>query len=133
VVALARLRQSLAVKMISLPQLVILDIRLPHMDGHALLREIKSDPILRTIPVVVLSTSAAEVDRARAYGHHANSYLVKPMDPSGFDRLAEALIQYWCGWNLSVAREGDGVGVSFGYGHKGGHDDDRPTEYDPVD
>src|ERR1017187_3479322 len=61
------------------PGLILLDLRLPKMDGLEVLKEVKSDELLKDIPVVVLTTSEAEKDIAKAYEFHANSYLVKPM------------------------------------------------------
>jgi CheY-like chemotaxis protein len=81
------------------PGLVLLDLRLPKVDGLKVLQTIKSDPGLRHIPVVILSTSAAEKDVANAYDGHANSYLVKPVDFSQFEALMEALCCYWLLWN----------------------------------
>lgn len=81
------------------PGLVLLDLRLPKVDGLEVLRRVKTDSDLTLIPVVVLTTSAAEADVARAYESHANSYLVKPVDFSHFVDLMEALGYYWLAWN----------------------------------
>ncbi len=81
------------------PHLILLDLRLPRVDGLQVLREIKIDDKLRRIPVVVLTTSEAESDVARAYEFHANSYLVKPMDFEKFTQLMDELGFYWLGWN----------------------------------
>jgi len=81
------------------PHLILLDLRLPRVDGLQVLREIKIDDKLRRIPVVVLTTSEAESDVARAYEFHANSYLVKPMDFGKFTQLMDELGFYWLGWN----------------------------------
>lgn len=81
------------------PDLVLLDLRLPRVDGLTVLREIKSSSALRHIPVVVLTTSDAEKDVLRAYDAHANSYVVKPMDFAKFDKLIHDLGLYWEGWN----------------------------------
>jgi CheY-like chemotaxis protein len=81
------------------PDLILLDLRLPRVDGLTVLREIKASAELRHIPVVVLTTSDAEKDVARAYDTHANSYLVKPMDFAKFDKLIHDLGLYWEGWN----------------------------------
>lgn len=82
-----------------LPDIVLLDLKLPKVDGHEVLRKIKSDPQLKVIPVVILTTSAAESDRAAAYKDHANSYLVKPLDYNSFRKMAEELDLYWGIWN----------------------------------
>ncbi len=81
------------------PHLNLLDLRLPKIDGVEVLREIKADDELRRIPVVVLTTSEAERDIARAYGNHANSYLVKPVDFDKFAQLMRDLGFYWLVWN----------------------------------
>jgi CheY-like chemotaxis protein len=78
-----------------LPHLVLLDLRLPKIDGLEVLRYIKSDPGFFDMPVVVLTTSDAETDIARAYKHHANSYLVKPVDFNKFTELMKTLQNYW--------------------------------------
>lgn len=81
------------------PNLILLDLRLPRVDGLEVLKIVKEDPALRTIPVVVLTTSAAEADMVRAYENHANSYLVKPVDFPQFLDLMETLGYYWLAWN----------------------------------
>jgi CheY-like chemotaxis protein len=72
------------------PDLVLLDLNLPRMDGREVLAEIKSDPALRSIPVVVLTTSKAEEDILRSYDLHANAYVTKPVD---FNRFIEVVRQ----------------------------------------
>ena len=69
------------------PDLVLLDLNLPRMDGRAVLVEIKGDPELRTIPVIILTTSGSPADVDFAYRNHANSFVRKPL---GLDRLVEA-------------------------------------------
>jgi CheY-like chemotaxis protein len=81
------------------PDLILLDLRLPRMDGIEVLGIIKTDPDLAGIPVVVLSTSAAEADMVRAYNNHASSYLVKPDDFTRFIAMMKALADYWLAWN----------------------------------
>ena len=82
-----------------LPHCILLDLRLPKVDGLEVLRQIKtSDDLLKT-PVVVLTTSAADRDIAMAYEYHANSYVVKPMDFAKFEALMEDLGYYWMIWN----------------------------------
>lgn len=81
------------------PDVILLDLKLPKVDGHEVLAAIKEDRNLHTIPVVVMTTSAAETDRARAYKHHANSYLVKPVDFDKFRQLVSDLSLYWGVWN----------------------------------
>jgi CheY-like chemotaxis protein len=72
------------------PDLVLLDLNLPRKDGREVLAEIKSDPGLRSIPVVVLTTSKAEEDILRSYDLHANAYVTKPVD---FNRFIEVVRQ----------------------------------------
>jgi CheY-like chemotaxis protein len=100
--ALAYLRQEGEYAGRLRPDVVLLDLKLPRMDGHEVLAAIKDDPALRSIPVVVLTTSDAESDRARAYDHHANSYLVKPVDFERFRQMANELSLYWGVWNEPV-------------------------------
>lgn len=84
------------------PNIVLLDLKLPKIDGHEVLARIKSDPNLLDIPVVVLTTSDADSDRARAYAYHANSYLVKPVDFDRFRQLIQIVDTYWGKWNRTV-------------------------------
>lgn len=77
------------------PDLILLDLNLPKVDGHEVLAHVKNSKDLKTIPVVVLTTSDAETDRAKAYEHHANSYIVKPLDGDGFRVVIEHLNLYW--------------------------------------
>ena len=81
------------------PHLVLLDLRLPRIDGLEVLREIKADEKLRRIPVVVLTSSATESDIAGACDNHANSYLVKPVEFVEFRRMMRDLGFYWLAWN----------------------------------
>ena len=70
------------------PDLILLDLNLPRMDGREVLAEVKNDPALRQIPVVVLTTSEAEEDVLRSYDLHANAYVTKPVD---FERFIEVV------------------------------------------
>jgi CheY-like chemotaxis protein len=83
------------------PHIVLLDLRLPKVDGLEVLKQIKSDQDLHSIPVVILTTSEAEIDRVKAYDCHANSYLVKPVDFMRFVELMKAFGYYWLAWNES--------------------------------
>ena len=83
------------------PHVILLDLRLPRVDGIDVLKAIKEDNELKTIPVVVLTTSEAEKDVARAYYNHANSYLVKPVGFEEFRKLMDDLGFYWLGWNTN--------------------------------
>ncbi len=77
------------------PDLVLLDLNLPGIDGREILGAIKSDPDLQLIPVVVLTTSDADSDVREAYRLQANSYLRKPVDLDEFIALADAVCTYW--------------------------------------
>lgn len=81
------------------PSLILLDLRLPKVDGLEVLKKIKEDADISRIPVVVLTTSSAEYDVVKAYNSHANSYLVKPVDFPQFVALMESLGYYWLVWN----------------------------------
>lgn len=81
------------------PNVVLLDLRLPKIDGLEVLKEIRASDQFRRLPVVVLSTSDAPSDVAQAYEQQANSYLVKPIDFSQFLQLMADLSAYWLGWN----------------------------------
>lgn len=81
------------------PNLVLLDLRLPRVDGLEVLRIVKSTPHLLRIPIVVLTSSDAENDIAKSFEYHANSYVVKPLDFKSFTKLMQDLGFYWLGWN----------------------------------
>lgn len=81
------------------PNLIILDLRLPKLDGHEVLKEIKNSEELKTIPVVVLTTSRNEYDIKKAYMSHANSYLVKPLGFDKFQQMIKDMGIYWLEWN----------------------------------
>jgi chemotaxis family two-component system response regulator Rcp1 len=77
------------------PDLILLDLNLPRKDGREVLTEIKSDPALKHIPVVVLTTSQAERDIMAAYNAHANCYIVKPVDLNQFFEVVQAIEGFW--------------------------------------
>lgn len=79
------------------PHLLLLDIKMPKVDGLAVLREVKSDPQLRTIPAVVLSSSDRPEDIATAYELGSNSFVTKPATASGFREGLRQLGEYWAG------------------------------------
>jgi len=83
------------------PDVILLDLRLPKMDGLEVLKEIKQLEATRKIPVVILTSSNEDRDVAAAYDFHANSYLVKPLDFGKFTQLMRDLGFYWLGWNVS--------------------------------
>ncbi len=81
------------------PRLILLDLRLPKIDGLEVLKEIRASDELKKTPVVILTTSNAERDAARAYEEHASSYLVKPLGGQKLVQLMKDIGFYWLGWN----------------------------------
>jgi len=81
------------------PDVVLLDLNLPRLNGHEVLERIRGDDRLQTIPVVVLSTSSDPDDCAQAYRNRANSFVSKPADFTSFHRMIGDLAQYWGTWN----------------------------------
>jgi len=79
------------------PDLILLDLNLPRKDGREVLAELKADADLKTIPVVVLTTSAAERDVLGAYALHANCYITKPMDFKQFHEVVKVIEHFWLG------------------------------------
>jgi two-component system, chemotaxis family, response regulator Rcp1 len=77
------------------PDLVLLDLNLPGMDGREVLQQIKLDPSLRSIPVVILTSSQAEQDICRAYSLHANCYVTKPVDLDQFITVVKTIENFW--------------------------------------
>lgn len=77
------------------PDLIILDLNLPKKDGREVLEEIKQDPILRRIPVAILTTSSAEEDVIRSYDLHANCFITKPLDIDQFVIRIKAIEDFW--------------------------------------
>jgi len=86
------------------PGLILLDLRLPKVDGLEVLETVKADPDLIHIPVVILTTSAAEADMLRAYKNHANSFMVKPVAFDDFVDMMKAIGYYWLVWNENPFR-----------------------------
>lgn len=78
-----------------LPGLILLDIKLPGMDGIEVLKTIKVDPKLKRIPVIMLTTSEREMDIAESYEHYANSYLTKPVGAKAFEEKIRQIDSYW--------------------------------------
>jgi CheY-like chemotaxis protein len=93
--ALAYLRRQGPHAAAKVPDLILLDLNLPRKSGREVLIEIKADERLRTIPVVVLTTSADEQDVARAYSQHANCYITKPVDLEQFLRVIQSIENFW--------------------------------------
>ena len=82
------------------PDLILLDLNLPKKDGREVLEEIKESASLKTIPVVILTTSASEEDILRSYRLHANCYITKPVDLAGFLKVVKSIDNFW----LSVVK-----------------------------
>jgi chemotaxis family two-component system response regulator Rcp1 len=82
------------------PDLILLDLNLPRKDGREVLREIKENPELKSIPVVILTTSASEADILRSYLLHANCYITKPVNLDGFLTVVKSIDSFW----LSVVK-----------------------------
>lgn len=98
--ALTFLRKQPPYSHVQRPDLILLDLNLPRKSGHEVLAEIKADPALKAIPVVVLTTSRAEEDIWAAYDLHANCYVVKPLDFATFVEAVQSIRHFW----LSVVR-----------------------------
>ncbi|MEZ5583743.1 MAG: response regulator [Candidatus Competibacteraceae bacterium] len=77
------------------PDLILLDLNLPRKDGREVLQDIKHDPQLRSIPVVVLTTSESDEDILRSYELHANCYITKPIDMAGFIQVVKSIDDFW--------------------------------------
>jgi two-component system, chemotaxis family, response regulator Rcp1 len=77
------------------PDLILLDLNLPRKDGREVLKEIKADPELLRIPVVILTTSQAEQDIVRTYNLHANCYITKPVDLDRFLEVVRSIEEFW--------------------------------------
>ena len=105
--ALAYLRRHEPYLNARTPDIILLDLNLPRKDGREVLAEIKSDEHLRQIPVVVLTTSTAEEDIAKAYSSHANCYISKPVDLEQFLRVAHSIESFWLNF-VKLPPHGDG-------------------------
>jgi CheY-like chemotaxis protein len=93
--ALAFLRQEGQYAEAPRPGLILLDLNLPRKDGREVLAQIKNDERLKRIPVVVLTTSKSEADVMKAYGLHANCYIVKPVDFEKFAAVVRSIESFW--------------------------------------
>jgi chemotaxis family two-component system response regulator Rcp1 len=93
--ALAFLRKQGSYAQASRPDLILLDLNLPRKDGHEVLAEIKADPDLRSIPVVIVTSSQAEEDILKSYNTHANCYVTKPVDLEKFVAVVRAIEDFW--------------------------------------
>lgn len=77
------------------PHLILLDLNMPRMNGLEVLTEIKNDDTLKTIPVIILTTSKNQDDLAKAYGSHANCYITKPVDFESFAEVVRSIESFW--------------------------------------
>jgi two-component system, chemotaxis family, response regulator Rcp1 len=93
--AMAFLRREGKYAGVPRPDLILLDLKLPRKDGREVLAEIKADADLKRIPVVILTSSAAEQDIVKAYSLHANCYITKPVDLDQFLRVIRAIENFW--------------------------------------
>lgn len=87
------------------PNLILLDLKLPGIDGFDVLRQVKAAPILKRIPVIILTSSKEEGDRALSYDIGANSYLVKPITFGGFLDVVRMIDGYWLSLNVAPPEE----------------------------
>ncbi|RJP93697.1 MAG: response regulator [Desulfobacteraceae bacterium] len=83
-----------------LPDIVLLDLKMPGIDGHEVLRKIKTTEILKRLPVIILTSSNEEGDRAMSYDRGANSYLVKPVSFDDFLKVVKQVSDYWLSLNV---------------------------------
>jgi chemotaxis family two-component system response regulator Rcp1 len=93
--ALAYLRREGRYATVVRPDLILLDLNLPRKDGREVLAEIKNDPHLKRIPVVILTTSEAETDVLKSYDLQANCYITKPVDLEQFLKVIRAIEDFW--------------------------------------
>jgi chemotaxis family two-component system response regulator Rcp1 len=93
--AMAFLRNEREYSGVPRPDLILLDLNMPRKDGREVLTEVKTDDNLKTIPVVVLTTSQAQEDVIKAYGLHANCYISKPVDFDQFANVVKAIDNFW--------------------------------------
>jgi two-component system, chemotaxis family, response regulator Rcp1 len=93
--ALLFLKKAGQYKDVFTPDIILLDLNLPKKDGREVLSQIKEDPILKLIPVIVLTTSDAEQDIMNMYAHHANCYITKPVDFNQFINVIRSIENFW--------------------------------------
>jgi two-component system, chemotaxis family, response regulator Rcp1 len=93
--ALSYLRKSGKYKNVETPDLVLLDLNIPKKDGRQVLAEIKVDSNLKVIPVIILTTSGAEQDILNTYAHHANCYIMKPVNLEQFIKVIRSIEEFW--------------------------------------
>jgi chemotaxis family two-component system response regulator Rcp1 len=105
VAALACLHHQAPFQKAKRPDLILLDLNLPRKDGRAVLEEIKTDPDLRSIPVVVLTSSQSDEDILKTYDLHANGYIIKPVDIEQFFKVIRQIKEFWMSIVLLPAHE----------------------------
>ncbi len=88
-------------EMYPMPLLVLLDLKLPGIDGHEVLRQIKTTPMIKRLPVIILTSSQEEVDLIQSYEGGANSYLVKPTSAKSLLEIVQEIDRYWLTLNIS--------------------------------
>jgi len=88
-----------------LPDVILLDINLPGMSGLEVLKTLKETPLLKRLPVIILTSSKEERDRAAGYDYGVNSYLVKPISFSGFLEVVKTVCNYWLTFNVNAPVE----------------------------
>jgi len=93
--ALKMLRRQPPFEHAPVPDLILLDLNLPRVSGREVLKELKADPVLKKIPVVVLTTSAADTDILKCYDLGANCYITKPVDFEQFQRIIKVIDEFW--------------------------------------
>ncbi|MBI2817448.1 MAG: response regulator [Acidobacteria bacterium] len=93
--ALAYLRRAVPYSDVARPDLILLDLNMPRKDGRAVLAEIKKDPDLDSIPVIVLTSSQAEEDVVSSYKLHANCFISKPIEMQDYDEVIRSIEQFW--------------------------------------
>jgi CheY-like chemotaxis protein len=86
-----------------LPDIILLDLKMPGLGGFEFLKVIKSTPLLKRIPVIILTSSRQEEDIERSYDYGANSYLVKPIEFDGFQKVVAEVSDYWFTLNVSAS------------------------------
>lgn len=96
------------------PKLVLLDLKMPKVDGMQVLKRVKSDPRTQTIPVVLMTSSREECDMVRGYHFGVNSYLQKPVDFDQFRKLVKLLGLYWLATNQAPVNAGVSLGAGQG-------------------
>ncbi len=93
--ALIYLEKRAQYKNVETPDLILLDVNLPKMNGHELLKNIKSNENLKQIPVIILTTSTSETDVLLSYKNHANCYISKPVDVNDFLKVVASIENFW--------------------------------------